>query len=43
VGANTERVLAQAQAQGVLPREAALDLALRRLKQAMGYRRFFIF
>ena len=43
VGANTEMVLAQVQAQGVLPREAALDLALRRLKQAMGYRRFFIF
>jgi len=33
----------QAQARGVLPREAALDVALRRLKQAMGYRRFFIF
>lgn len=41
--ANTEAVLAEVKAKGVLPREAARDLATRRVKQAMENRRFNIF
>jgi glutamate dehydrogenase (NAD(P)+) len=36
-------VLTAVSAKCILPREAALDLALRRLKRTMGYRRFSIF
>lgn len=43
IGANTEAVLSEAAAKSVLPREAALDLARRRLKRAMSCRRFSIF
>lgn len=42
VRANTEAVLSTAKARGVLPREAALELAERRVKEAMSYRRFSI-
>jgi glutamate dehydrogenase (NAD(P)+) len=41
--ANTEAVLANAQAQQILPRQAALELAVQRVKDAMGYRRWAIF
>jgi glutamate dehydrogenase (NAD(P)+) len=40
---NTEAVLSDAGARQVGAREAALALATRRVKQAMGYRRFSIF
>ncbi|MBI4205223.1 MAG: Glu/Leu/Phe/Val dehydrogenase [Betaproteobacteria bacterium] len=43
IAANTEAVLAAAKARGILPREAALNLAVQRLKRAMSYRRFRIF
>jgi glutamate dehydrogenase (NAD(P)+) len=43
VRANTEAVLAEVKARGVLPRAAATDLATRRVKQAMENRRFGIF
>ena len=43
IRANTEAVLAEVKAKGVLPREAARDLATRRVKQAMENRRFNIF
>jgi glutamate dehydrogenase (NAD(P)+) len=43
VRANTEAVLAAVKARGVLPRQAAVDLATARVKEAMGYRRFSIF
>lgn len=43
VGANTEAVLAAAKAKDMLPREAALNLAVQRLKRAMNCRRFRIF
>jgi glutamate dehydrogenase (NAD(P)+) len=42
VRANTEAVLGEAKARGVLPRVAATELATRRLREAMGYRRFSI-
>jgi len=42
IRANTEAVLSDAKSRGVLPREAAEDLAARRVRQAMGYRRFSI-
>ena len=37
---NTRLVLENAAAKEILPREAAVDLAVQRLKRAMGYRRF---
>ena len=40
---NTEAVLSDVAARQVGAREAALALATRRVKQAMGYRRFSIF
>jgi glutamate dehydrogenase (NAD(P)+) len=40
VRANTELVLNTAKARGVLPRAAAIDLAERRVREAMTYRRF---
>ena len=42
VRGNTERVLADAKARGVLPRQAAGDLAQARVRDAMRYRRFSI-
>jgi glutamate dehydrogenase (NAD(P)+) len=42
VRANTEAVLTAAKSRGVLPREAALELAERRVRDAMRYRRFAI-
>jgi glutamate dehydrogenase (NAD(P)+) len=43
ISANTEAVMEKVKAQKILPREAALELATQRVKQAMGYRRFSIF
>ena len=43
VRGNTERVLADAKARGVLPRQAAEALASERVRAAMSYRRFSIF
>ncbi len=40
---NTEEVLAEAKRRAVTPREAAQDLAVRRVKQAMEYRRWGVF
>jgi glutamate dehydrogenase (NAD(P)+) len=40
---NTAQVLEAAKTQGILPREAAVQLAVKRIKQAMGYRRWSIF
>ena len=40
---NTEAVLAQAAREGMLPRDAAMELALARVKQAMSYRRWNLF
>lgn len=40
---NTRQVLENAKTKGILPREAAVDLALTRVKQAMTYRRWSIF
>jgi len=42
VRANTEAVLGEAKARGVLPRAAAEELAARRVRQAISYRRFSI-
>jgi glutamate dehydrogenase (NAD(P)+) len=42
VRANTEAVLGDAKARGVIPRAAAEELAVRRIRQAMTYRRFSI-
>jgi len=42
VRANTEAVLGEAKARGVLPRAAAWELAARRVRRAMSYRRFSI-
>lgn len=42
IRANTEAVLREAKAQGRLPREAAVDLATRRVREAMSLRRFSI-
>jgi glutamate dehydrogenase (NAD(P)+) len=43
VRANTQAVLEQARSRGVLPRQAAVDLAVVRVRRAMGYRRWSIF
>lgn len=43
IRSNTEQVLEQAKRRGVLPRRAAVDLALERVRRAMGYRRWSIF
>ena len=40
---NTEMVLAASKSQGVVPRQAAMDLALQRVKKAMSFRRFSLF
>jgi glutamate dehydrogenase (NAD(P)+) len=40
---NTGRVMAQASASGMRPRQAAEALAIARVKEAMKYRRFSIF
>lgn len=40
---NTQEVLEQASRQGVLPREAATELAVARVKKAMSYRRWSCF
>jgi glutamate dehydrogenase (NAD(P)+) len=40
---NTKAVLEEAKSQQKSPREAALDLALRRVKKTMGYRRWSLF
>ena len=40
---NTEMVLAASKSQGVLPRQAAMDLALQRVKKAMSFRRWSLF
>jgi len=43
IRSNTEQVLEQAKRRGVLPRRAAVDLALERVRRAMGFRRWSIF
>ena len=43
IRANTEAVLEDARRRGVLPRQAAVDLAVGRVRKAMGYRRWSIF
>jgi glutamate dehydrogenase (NAD(P)+) len=40
VQANTEAVLSEAKSSGALPRQAAEALAVRRVRQAMGFRRY---
>ncbi|MCK9376030.1 MAG: Glu/Leu/Phe/Val dehydrogenase [Syntrophobacterales bacterium] len=40
---NTRLVLEEAQAKNIFPREAALDLALQRVKKAMAYKRWSIY
>jgi hypothetical protein len=40
---NTEEVLGQVAKQGILPREAGMNLAATRVKKAMSYRRWNIF
>lgn len=40
IRANTEAVLSEAKARQVLPRQAAVDLAGSRVREAMRYRRF---
>jgi glutamate dehydrogenase (NAD(P)+) len=40
---NTERVLEESAAQKILPREAAMRLALARLEQAMSFKRWSIY
>jgi len=40
IRANTEAVLNESKARQVLPRQAAVDLAEGRVKEAMGFRRF---
>jgi glutamate dehydrogenase (NAD(P)+) len=40
---NTRLVLAEAQTKNILPREAALNLAIKRVKKAMSYKRWAIF
>lgn len=40
---NTEQVLEQARVQGMLPREAATEFAVARVKKAMSYRRWSCF
>ncbi len=41
--ANTEQVLEEVQKRKVLPREAAMNLALQRVKRAMSYRRWSLY
>jgi len=43
VRSNTEAVLERSRAHDVLPRTAAFDLAVERVRRAMGYRRWSIF
>jgi glutamate dehydrogenase (NAD(P)+) len=43
VRSNTERVLAEMKRRQVLPRKAAVDLSVERVRRAMGYRRWSIF
>jgi glutamate dehydrogenase (NAD(P)+) len=40
---NTEEVLEQVARQGTLPRDAAMEMAVTRVKKAMGFRRWTIF
>jgi len=40
---NTEMVLSTSQSLGILPRQAAMDLALQRVKKAMSFRRWSLF
>ena len=40
---NTRLVLEDAATKGILPREAAMDLAVQRLKKSMSYRRWSLF
>jgi glutamate dehydrogenase (NAD(P)+) len=40
---NTKRVLEESAAQKILPREAAMRLALKRLEQAMSFKRWSIY
>jgi glutamate dehydrogenase (NAD(P)+) len=40
---NTRLVLEDAATKGILPRKAAVDLAVQRLKKAMSYRRWSLF
>jgi glutamate dehydrogenase (NAD(P)+) len=40
---NTRLVLEDAATKGILPREAAVDLAVQRLKKSMSYRRWSLF
>ncbi len=40
---NTQLVLAEAKQQGILPRQAAVNLATRRVEKAMAYKRWGIF
>ena len=42
ISCNTKEVLAQAAQRACLPREAAVDLAAKRVKEAMGYKRFSV-
>lgn len=39
---NTEMVLSAAKSQGILPRQAAMDLALQRVRKAMSFRRWSV-
>jgi glutamate dehydrogenase (NAD(P)+) len=43
IRANTEAVLQEARKRDVLPRQAAVDLSVRRVKSAMSYRRWSVF
>ncbi len=43
IRSNTEAVLEQSRRRGVLPRVAAVDLAVERVRRAMGHRRWSIF
>jgi len=42
ISGNTKEVLAQVAQRACLPREAAVDLAAVRVKEAMGYKRFSV-
>lgn len=43
VHSNTDEVMELAQRRGVLPREAAIELAAKRVRQAMAHRRFGVY
>jgi glutamate dehydrogenase (NAD(P)+) len=43
IRANTEQVLEASKARGILPRQAAVELSVERVRRAMGYRRWSIF